>query len=115
DEDLELGQSVELELEDRVGLLGVERKLLDQLLGGVGLTVALADELDDLVEDVENLLEAFENVDASAQCSELVFETPGHDLPAEMQEVPEDGVEIEPFRPAHLGVFGGHEAGHVHR
>ena len=63
-EDLEPRQAVDLQLEDRVGLLGVELEPLHDLLGRVGLAVRLADDLDDLVERVEDLLEAFEDVDA---------------------------------------------------
>ena len=74
DEDLEPRQPVDLQLEDRVGLLGVEREALDDLLGRVRLAVRLADDLQDLVERVEDLLEAFEDVDALLQRLELVLE-----------------------------------------
>ena len=63
-EDLEPREPVDLQLEDRVGLVGVERKALDDLLGRVRLALGLADDLQDLVERVEDLLEAFEDVDA---------------------------------------------------
>ena len=63
-EDLEPGQAVDLQLEDRVGLLGVELEPLDDLLRRVGLAFRLADDLQDLVERVEDLLEALEDVDA---------------------------------------------------
>ena len=58
--------------------------------------------LDDLVERVEDLLEAFEDVDALLQRRELVLEAPGDDLEAEVQEVPEDLLEVEPLGPADL-------------
>ena len=64
DEDLEARQPVDLELEDRVGLLGVEREPLHDLLGRVLLAVGLPDDLQDLVERVEDRLEALEDVDA---------------------------------------------------
>ena len=66
DEDLEPRQPVDLELEDRVGLLGVELEPRHDLLGGVRLAVGLADDLQDLVERVEDGLEALEDVDALA-------------------------------------------------
>ena len=43
DQDLEPRQPVDLQLEDRVGLLGVELEPLHDLLGGVGLAVRLPD------------------------------------------------------------------------
>ena len=64
DEDLEARQPIELQLEDGVGLLGVELEALHDLLRRVGLAVRLADDADDLVERVEDLLEALEDVDA---------------------------------------------------
>ena len=72
---------------------------------GVGLALRLADDLQDLVERVEDLLEAFENVDALLERLELVLEALGHDLEPEVQEVPEDRVEIEPLGPADFGVL----------
>ena len=66
-EDLEARQTVDLEFEDRVGLLGIELEPLHDLLGGVGLAFRLAHDLQDLVERVEDRLEAFEDVDALLQ------------------------------------------------
>ena len=43
-------------------------------VGGVGLAVGLADDPDDLVERVEDRLEAFEDVDALLERLELVLE-----------------------------------------
>ena len=48
DEDLEAREAVELELEDGVGLLGVELEPRHDRLRRVGLAVRLADDLDDL-------------------------------------------------------------------
>ena len=106
DQDLEPRQPVDLQLEDRVGLLGVELEPLHDLLGGVGLAVRLADDPDDLVERVEDLLEALEDVDALLERRQLVLEPPGDDLEPEVQEVPEDLLEIEPLGPADLRVLG---------
>ena len=112
-QDFETGEPVQLQLEDRVGLLRIEREALHDLLGRVGLAVRLADDLDDLVERVEDLLEAFEEVNAALQLLELVFETAGHHFQAEVEEVPEHALQVEALRPAHLGVLGGHEARQV--
>ena len=105
DQDFEPRQPVDLQLEDRVGLLGVELEPLHDLLGGVGLAVGLADDADDLVERVEDLLEALEDVDALLERRQLVLEPPGDDLEPEMQEVPEDLLEIEPLGTADFGVL----------
>src|SRR5690606_25384632 len=65
--DLELRELVQLELEDRVGLELVELEPLDDLLGGVVLALARADDLDDLVERIEDRDEALEDVDPIGQ------------------------------------------------
>ena len=44
---------------------------------------------------------------------QLVLEPLGHHLEAEVQEVPEDRLEIEPLGPADLGVLGRDEARQV--
>ena len=113
DQDLEPRQPVDLQLEDGVGLLGVELEPRHDLLGGVRLAVRLPDDADDLVERVEDLLEAFEDVDALLERRQLVLEPPGDDLEPEMEEVPEDLLEIEPLGPADLGVLGRDQAGQV--
>ena len=115
DEDLEARQSIQLQLEDGVGLLGVQLEALDDLLGRVGLAVGLANEADDLVECVEDLLEALEDVDALLQLRELVLEARGHHVQAEVEEVPEDLLQVEPLGAADLGVLGRHQAGQVDR
>ena len=65
--DLELAQPVELRLEDGVGLDLGEPEPGDQLGRGVGLAVAVADDLDRLVEVLEDDREAFEDVDPLEQ------------------------------------------------
>ena len=62
-----------------------------------GLAVRLADDLQDLVERVEDGLEAFEDVDARLERLELVLEARAHDLEPEVQELPEDLVQLEPL------------------
>ena len=47
------------------------------------------------------------------QLLELVLETAGHHLEAEVEEVPEHLLEVEALGPADLGVLGRHQAGHV--
>ena len=113
DQDFEARQAVDLQLEDRVGLIGVEPEPHHDLFRGVGFAVRLADDLDDLVERVEHRLEAVENVDALLQRGELVLQPLGHHLEAEMEEVPEDLLEVEPLGPAELGVLGRDQAGQV--
>src|SRR5438034_10222951 len=61
DEDFQPREPVNFELQDRVRLLGVEVEPLHDLLGGVGLPVRFADDADDLVERVEDFLEALED------------------------------------------------------
>ena len=102
DEDLEACEAVDLQLEDRVGLLGVELESLHDFLGRIGLAVGLADDPDDLVERVEDRLEAFEDVDALLERRELVLEPLGDHIEAEMQEVPENLLQVEALGPADL-------------
>ena len=113
DQDLEARQPVDLQLQDRVGLLGVQLEALDDLLGRVRLAVRLADDAQDLVEGVEDALEALEDVDAPAERGQLVLEPRGHHVEAEVQEVPEDLVQVEPLGPADLRVLGRDQAGEV--
>ena len=98
DQDLEPRQPVDLQLEDGVGLLRVELEALDDLLRRVGLALRLADDLQDLVERIEDLLEALEDVDALLDRLQLVLEPLGDDLEPEVQEVPQDRVQVEPLR-----------------
>src|SRR3974377_2271844 len=95
EQDLEGGEAVDLQLEDRVGLLGVELEPRHDLLGGVRLAVRLPNQLDDLVERVEDGLEALEDVDGLLERGELVLEPLRDDLEPEVQEVPEDLFQVE--------------------
>ncbi len=85
------------------------------MLGRVLLAVGLPDDLQDLVERVEDGLEALEDVDALLQRLELVLEPRADDLEAEVQEVPEDLVQLEPLGPADRGILGRHQARQVDR
>ncbi len=110
---LEPRQAIQFQLEDGVGLLGVEREALDDLLRRVGLAVGLADDADDLVERVEDLLEALEQVDALLQLRQLVLQAAGHHFQAEVEEVPEHLLQVEALGTADLGILGRHEARQV--
>ena len=61
---LQLAQAVELGLQHGVGLELGELEPRDQLGGRVGLAVAVADDLDRLVQVLEDDREAFEDVDS---------------------------------------------------
>ena len=77
-QDLEASQTVQLELQDGVGLLGVELVLGHDFLSSVGFSVRSSDDLQDRVERIEDLFEAFENVDAFVERPQLVRQTAGH-------------------------------------
>ena len=94
--DLQLAQAVELGFQDRVGLELGEPEPRDQLGGRVGLAVAVADDLDRLVEVVEDDREAFEDVDPREQVLELEPQPAGDDLQPEVEEVLEDRLQVEP-------------------
>ena len=113
DHDLQLGQAIELHLEDRVRLLAAEREPLDQFLRRVVLALALADDAQHLVERVVDLLEAFEDMQPLLHFLEVELEAAGDDLEAEVEEVTEDGLEVEPLGRADLGIVGRHQAGEV--
>src|SRR5213075_2531632 len=81
--------------------------------GGVGLAFTGADDLDQVVEDVEGEREAFERVNAPLELAQLVRQALRHDFEPEMQEMPEYLLETEPLGPADLGVVGRDEAGQV--
>src|SRR3569623_1218664 len=85
--DLELGELVELELEERIRLDVVELEALHDLAGGVFLAVAGADDLDRLVERIEDRDEAFQDVDALLELGEQVLEPALGDVDAEVEEV----------------------------
>ena len=115
DQNLEPRQAINLQLEDRVGLLGVEAEPLHDFLGGVGLAVRLPDDAEHLVENIEDLLEPLEQVDALLQRFELVLEARGDHFEPEMQEVPEDRFQIEPLGPADFGILRRDQARQIDR
>src|SRR6185503_6837844 len=89
DENLEPCEPVDLQLEDGIGLLGVELEPRHDLFGGVGLAVRFPDDFQNLVKRVENRLEAFEDVNALVQRLELELEPRADDFESEMQKLPE--------------------------
>ncbi len=95
---LQLAQAVELGLEHRVGLELGELEPRDQLGGRVGLAVAVANDLDRLVEILEDDREAFEDVDSLEQVLELELKPAGDDLQPEIEELLEDRLQVEPGR-----------------
>src|SRR6185295_5646928 len=83
---LETGEALQLQLEDLVGLDLREAPAGDEAVLGLGRRLRSADERDHLVEVVEGLHEAFENVGPRLRLAELVGAPPAHDLPAEVEE-----------------------------
>jgi len=89
-------------------------KRLISFLRRVLLPSLFADDLEHLVEGVVDLLEALEDVQALLDLLQVELEAPGDDLEAEIEEVAEDALQIEPLRRPHLRVVGRHQAGQVH-
>jgi hypothetical protein len=94
--DFHLRDLVELRVEDRADLLVVELEGRLQLLGRVRLAGALADDLDRAVQRVEDDREPFEDVDPLLQLPQLELEPPPHRGEAEVEEVPEHLLEVQP-------------------
>ncbi len=85
--DLERSEPVELQLQDRVDLLVVEREPHLQPLGRAALAGAGSNDGDRLIEGVEDDLECFEDVDAPQELGEIELEPPAHHVPPEVEEV----------------------------
>ena len=86
DANFEARETIELQLEDGVGLLVVEAEPF-MIFSAESAFPGLANDLDDFVERVENLLKAFEDVIRFLSRLELVFEAPRHDVETEVEEV----------------------------
>src|SRR5690606_35603014 len=110
---LELGQAIELRLQDGVGLDLVQIERLHQLAGGVLFSVRLPDELDGPIEPVEDLLESLEDVDPLPELSQLVLQSPSDGGEPKIDEMLEDLLEIQASGGADLGVAGRHQHGQV--
>ena len=92
----QLAEAVELRLQDGIRLELGKLESRDQLGGGVGLAVAVANDLDRLVEVLEDDREAFEDVDSGEQVLELELEPAGDDFQPKIEELLEDRLQIEP-------------------
>ena len=77
---LEAGQAAQAHLEDRVGLDLREAEALDEAGLGLGVVVARADDLDDLVDVVQRDDVALEDVGALLGLAQLVLRAPGDDV-----------------------------------
>src|SRR4030095_11532696 len=89
EQNLEPRQPIDFEFENRIGLFRVQAEAFDDLLSRIRLSFRLADDLQDVVERIKDLLEALENVDALLDRRQLVFQPLGDDIEPEMKEVPE--------------------------
>jgi hypothetical protein len=114
DLNLQTRELVQLQLQDRVGLLFVEAKTLDDLARGVRFPVGLADDANRFVQRIEDDREAFQDVDTPAQLRQLELEATPDDFLAKVEELAQDLQKVELHRPRHLAVLRRHEAGHVH-
>src|SRR5262245_27567720 len=95
---LEGRQTAELHVEYRLGLNLRELELVDQPLLGVVRGLRPADQLDDLVDDVDGLLEAFQDVGAVSSLLQLVGRAVAHDLAAKGDEFVERLGQVEDLR-----------------
>src|SRR5262249_16600557 len=88
-------QATELHIENRLRLNLRELELVDQSLLGVIGRFRAADQLDDLVNDVNGLLQAFQYVRAVFGLLQLIQRAVAHDLAAEGDELVERLDQIE--------------------
>src|SRR5690606_10751686 len=114
DEDLELGEAVQAQLEDRIDLNLVEAEPLHQLLCRVALPLRSTNDADRLVERIEDRDESLEDVDTLPQLLQLELEPPRDHLHPEVEEVPEKPRQVESLGGSDVRVLRGHEAGEVH-
>src|SRR5271157_1725050 len=104
--DLELAQAIELGLEDGIGLDLAQLEPPDQLGCGVCLAVAVADDLDRLVEVLEDDCEPLEDMDSLEQVLELEPQASDHNFHAEIEKVLENRRQVEPAGNSDLGARG---------
>src|SRR5262245_56854317 len=91
-------QAAELHVEYRLRLNLSELELVDQPLLGVVRGLRPADQLDDLVDDVDGLLEALQDVRAAPGLLQLVHRAVAHDFAAEGDEFVERLGQVEDLR-----------------
>ena len=96
--DFQRRDAIQCQLEDRVGLLGIERKGLHQPGGRVGLALAGADDLQGLFEPFEDDHEAFQDVNPPLELPQLEFEPPRDAPVTEVQKVPKQVPQAQPHR-----------------
>src|SRR5262245_22480069 len=92
------GQAAELHVEYRLRLYLRELELVDQSLLGVVRGLRPADQRDDLVDDVNGLLEALQDVRAAPGLLQLIRRAVAHDLAAEDDEFVERIGQVEYLR-----------------
>ena len=114
DLDFELGEAVELEFENGVGLVVVEPEAVHDALRGVGLVARRADEFDALVEGAEDFLEAFEQVNPLFELLELKGRAPDDHLHPEVEKALEHRHQVHALRRRDVGLVGRHEARQIH-
>src|SRR5262245_52956339 len=91
-------QAAELHVEYCLSLNLRELELVDQPLLGVVRGLRRADQLDDLVDDVDGLLQAFQDVRAAPGLLQLVVRAVAHDLATEGDELVERLGQVENLR-----------------
>src|SRR5262245_17998286 len=91
-------QAAELHVEYCLSLNLRELELVDQPLLGVVRGLRRADQLDDLVDDVDGLLQAFQDVRAAPGLLQLVVRAVAHDLATEGDELVERLGQVENSR-----------------
>src|SRR5262252_3636795 len=91
-------EAAELHIEYRLRLNLRELELVDQPLLGVVRGLRRADQLDDLVDDVDGLLQAFQDVRAAPGLLQLVVRAVAHDLATEGDELVERIGQVENLR-----------------
>src|SRR5215475_10749793 len=91
-------EAPKLHVENRLRLNLRELELVDQPLLGVVRGLRRADQLDDLVDDVDGLLQAFQDVRAAPGLLQLVVRAVAHDLATEGDELVERLGQVENLR-----------------
>src|SRR5262245_40166322 len=91
-------QAAKLHVENRLRLNLRELEFIDQSLLGVVGRFRAADQLDDLVNDVDGLLQTFQDVGPVPGLLQLILRAVAHDLAAEVDELVERLDQVENLR-----------------
>ncbi len=110
----QLGDLVELGVENRIDLDFIELERGHQLLGGIRLALALTDDADGAIEGVEDDLETLKDVNPLAKLLQLELEALAHRRQTKVEEIAQYFLEPEPAR-LRLAVGIGHQASQVDR